>query len=371
VSGRRRWAGTVGRVLLSAFLLGLLLYIFRDKLPEVGRIIARVRPWPLVLAAGWYVVFIIISSWRWQILLAARRLSFSTWYLARVFTLSLFFCKLLPTSIGGDLFRVTYTAPKGRAPDALSATLLDRLIGFVSLLFLAVAVALGLFAFDAGARSLELPLAGLTFRGFGIILPLLAGLALLTLLTLVSFNDFAHRLAMRVFGRVRFLRLGERLDSVYTAVKAYRHQPRALRLSFLSGIGVQAALAASWASVAAALGGTVPVAYYFVFIPLLNIVVNIPTIGGLGVREWAFVLFFTPDWLAGRLAPELALAAALLFLALDLTFALTGGIIFAVMRRQPDRAAGNDAGALLNRTKEVNNATGHELRTVPDTPTEH
>ena len=335
----RSFLATLGRVLLSVVLLGLLLYIFRDKLPAVLGRLGQTRTGPLVLAFCWYVAFVVVSSWRWQILLGARGLHFSTWYLARVFVLSLFFCKLLPTSIGGDMFRISYTAPKGRTAEAFSATLLDRLIGFVSLLFLAVVVSLGLFAFSAQARMLELPVAGIRFQGFGIVGLLTGGLVLLVLLTLVFFNDTAHRVATRLFGGIRFLKLGERIDKLYDAVKQYRHQRRALVLSFLSGIGVQAALAMSWFCVAQALGGTVPVTYYFVFIPLLNIVVNIPTIGGLGVREWAFVLFFTPAWLTGHLSEELALASALLFLALDLVFALAGGVLFAVMRRRVDTAA--------------------------------
>lgn len=372
MSRARQVRGTILRVLLSAVLLGLLLYIFRDKLPEVGRVIAGVRPGSLVLAAGWYVVFIIISSWRWKVLLAARGLHFSSWYLARVFTLSLFFCKLLPTSIGGDVFRIAYTAPKNRTAEAFSATLLDRLIGFLSLLFLALMVSLGLLAFSPSARLLELPLAGIRFRGFGVAVPLVVGLVLLVLLTLVFFNDRAHRLALRVFGRGALRKLGDRIDRVYTAVKAYRGHPQALFVSFLSGIGVQAALAASWFSVAAALGGTVPAVYYFVFIPLLNIVVNIPTIGGLGVREWAFVLFLTPDWLAGRLAPELALAAALLFLALDLVFALSGGVLFAVMRRQTEsEPAGVAEDIRTMEAKEDEDAIRHESRAVADAPAEH
>jgi len=337
-SRTRSLLSTLGRVLLSMVLLGLLLYLFRDKLPDVAARIREARPLDLALALGWYVVFVIVSSWRWKILLQARGLRFSTWYLSRVFVLSLFFCKLLPTSIGGDVFRITYTAPKDRAAEAFSATLLDRLIGFVSLLFLAAVVSLGLFALSAEARMLELPILGIRFRGFGIVALLAAGLVGLVLVTFVFFNDAAHRLAVRIFGRIRFLKTGERLDKVYDAVKQYRHHRGALGLSFLTGIGVQVALAMSWHSVAAALGGTVPLPYYFVFIPLLNIVVNIPTIGGIGVREWAFVLFFTPAWLAGRLSQELALATALLFLALDLIFALLGGVLFAVMRRSTDGA---------------------------------
>jgi hypothetical protein len=239
--------------------------------------------------------------------------------------------------------RIAYTAPKDRTADAFSATLLDRLIGFTSLMFLAVVVAIGLFATSAQSRALELAVFGIAFRGPGILVLLCAGLALLVLVTLTFFSDSGHRLVNRVFGRIRLLKLGERLDRAYDAVKQYRHSRSALLLSFAAGIGVQATLSLSWFSVARAIGGTVPLIYYFIFIPLLNIVVNIPTIGGLGVREWAFVLFFTPAWLTGHLGQEPALASALLFLALDLVFALAGGVLFAVTRRKTDLAPGGTA----------------------------
>ena len=325
---------TLARALLSLVLLGLLAWLFRSKLGASWRLIRTAGAGPLALAALWYVAFILISSWRWQVLLSARGLRFGVFYLARVFTISLFFCKLLPTSIGGDVMRIAYTAPKDRTAEAFSATLLDRLIGFTSLLFLAAVVAIGLFATSAQSRALELTVFGIPFRGPGILALLCAGLVLLLLVTLTFFSDTGHRLANRVFGRIRLLRLGERLDRAYDAVKQYRHHRGALALSFAAGIGVQAMLSLAWYSVARAIGGTVPLVYYFVFIPLLNIVVNIPTIGGLGVREWAFVLFFTPTWLTGHLAQEPALATALLFLALDLVFALAGGVLFAITGRK-------------------------------------
>lgn len=354
--------GTLARILMSAGLLGLLGWLFRDKLGDALALMGQARVGLLVLAAGWYAVFVLVSSWRWQILLGARGMKFSTWYLARVFTISLFFCKLLPTSIGGDVFRVAYTAGKGRTADALSATLLDRLIGFTSLMFLAVVVALGMFAFSSGSRALELTVAGATLRGTAILVLLVAGFLALVGVMLVSFSDRAHRLVNRAFGRIRFLKLGERLDKTFEAVKAYRHSRWALVLSFVSGIAVQATLALSWHATAAAIGGTVPVVYYLVFIPLLNVVVNIPTIGGLGVREWAYVLFFTPGWLPGRLSQELALAAALLFLALDLLFALSGGVLFGVTRRHQDAAAGKPESLTAAGGKEEGSVTGYQTK---------
>jgi len=189
----------------------------------------------------------------------------------------------------------------------------------------------------------------LAMRGDLMFVLLLAILAVLVLLALVLFSDRAHRLAARVFDRVRVFGAGRLLDRAYDAVKQFRGHPGALALSFMSGIGVQTALSFAWFHTAQALGASMPLVYYLIFIPVLNIVVNIPSIGGLGVREWTFVALFTQPWMAGAMADHKAFAAAILFLALDLVFALAGGLIFAFMRRsaQPGIAAGaaEDLGA--------------------------
>jgi len=328
----RTLLNTLGRTVLSLVLLVLLAYLFRTRLGQAFRAVSQAQVWWLVIAIGWFVVFIIVSAWRWQVLLGAAGLRFSTWYLSKVFTLGLFFCKLLPTSIGGDVFRIAYTARKDKGMEAFSATFLDRLIGFLSLTFLAVLVALALFATRAQTRTLEITVAGRGFRGFGIVGLLLATLVGLLLLTLLLFNDRAQQWTSRLLSHWP-LGIGRLLDKAYAAVKQFRTKHWALATSFVSGIGVQAALSLCWYCVARSIGGTVPLVYYFILIPLLNIVVNLPTIGGLGVREWAFVLFFTPDWLTGHLTQEQALATALLFLILDLGFALLGGVLFAVLRR--------------------------------------
>ncbi|MGQ9708506.1 MAG: hypothetical protein ACUVUR_06490, partial [bacterium] len=107
----------------------------------------------------------------------------------------------------------------------------------------------------------------------------------------------------------------------------------------------------AWFLTASSVYARVPLGYYFIFIPLLNIVVNIPTIGGLGVREAAFVLFFTPQWLPGHLTAEQAFSSALLFLILDLLFALLGGLLFAFMKR----SAGVDAVSSFERLNKESN----------------
>lgn len=325
---------TLIRIIISFGLLALLAYLFRSQLSASINAMLKADWRFLLLAALTYILFIWISAWRWQVLLIAKGLHFHSWYLARIFTLGLFFCKLLPTSIGGDVMRIAYTIRPGKGPEAFSATFLDRLIGFQSLTFLAIVMAL----FVAIRRPAALSLGQGKLTGFGVVILLVLILILLILLTAVFFSDPCHRFARRFFislsRRIGALhKITELLDRSYEAVKGYRHQPLALSLSFLSGLGVQSALSLAWFFTARSVKAQVGLGYYFIFIPLLNIVVNIPTIGGLGVREAAFVLFFTPKWLPNQLSPEQALSTALLFLGLDLLFALLGGIFFAFTKR--------------------------------------
>ncbi|MEO0080829.1 MAG: lysylphosphatidylglycerol synthase transmembrane domain-containing protein [candidate division WOR-3 bacterium] len=327
------------RVAVSVGLLAALVFLFRDRLPQAVGYIRHLQPVPLLLATLWYGLFVLVSAWRWQVLLTARGLRFSTWYLTRVFVLGLFFCKLLPTSIGGDVMRIAYTAPKGRGVDAFSATFLDRLIGFVSLSFLAVASALVLFATQGlwgqnlALRKNHLGAVTASLRGDLMFALLLLILVLLVAMTLMLFNDRAHRLVSLSLGRVRFAGVGTLLDRAYSAVKQFRNHYGPLGVSFTLGIGVQTCLSFSWYHSAQAVGAAVPLVYYLIFIPLLNIVVNVPSIGGLGVREASFVALFTQSWVSGALTDSRAFAIAVVFLALDLVFALVGGLLFAFMRR--------------------------------------
>lgn len=328
----RRTASTLLRIVISFGLLVLLGFLFRNRLGQCLLTVRQAEMKFLFLAFLTYILFIWISAWRWQILLTAQGLIYPARFLAQVFTVGLFFCKLLPTSIGGDVMRIAYTTKLGKGAEAFSATLLDRLIGFESLTFLAVVMALFLTLRRTGTLSLEK--GGLT--GPGVVILLLLIFLLLLLINAILFNDRCHTITRRIFTRLplRLHRLTAPLDRAYEAVKRYRHHSKALALSFISGIGVQAALSLAWFFCALSVRAMVPIGYYFVFIPLLNIVVNVPTIGGLGVREAAFIAFFTPNWLPGKMSPDQALATALIFLGLDLVFALIGGLIFAFTPRR-------------------------------------
>jgi hypothetical protein len=160
----------------------------------------------------------------------------------------------------------------------------------------------------------------------------------LVLVTLTLFTDAMHRLVMAVFGKVRFLNLGERIDRFYGAVKVFRKVPGALLLSFLSSLAIQLLLALVWYFTALAppvqgAGGHPMLLYYCLGIPLIGITTMLPSIGGLGIRENGIVIFFTAAWMTGAMSEGQATATAVLYLIVTLIFALAGFVIFQSLKQ--------------------------------------
>jgi glycosyltransferase 2 family protein len=78
-----------------------------------------------------------ISAYKWRQSLRAHRLEYPFLFLLRVLSIGFFFNNFLPTSIGGDAYRVLRTVPAdGSKSRALSAIVLERVVGFSALLSL-------------------------------------------------------------------------------------------------------------------------------------------------------------------------------------------------------------------------------------------
>lgn len=94
---------------------------------------------PGLVAFGFLIVLVQfpISSAKWQRALRQHDVHFGFWYLQTIGCIAYFLNNFLPSGIGGDAYRVFKTLPtEGRKSRGLSATLLDRIVGLCSLLFL-------------------------------------------------------------------------------------------------------------------------------------------------------------------------------------------------------------------------------------------
>ena len=303
----------------------MLFYLSKKvNLTEAFIIMKQVNFYFLILSALFFLIFLVVGNWRWKILLDARNIKFSFGYLMKVYFISWFFNNILPTTIGGDVFRVAYTAKKdditGRSSSSLAfaAAFVDRFIGFIGLFFFASIAAGVLFLSKKGQNQYLL----LNLLGFIILIVIL----------LAVFSDSVHRVFSKIFARIKIFRLGERFERAYSEVKEYRQTKSKLIYSFLLSLLIQALSGFIWFFIALGISVTTSILYYFLYIPGIGVLTMVPiTVGGLGMRENIFVNIFNNVLGVAR---EKATAISGLYLIINLIFALIGGIVFLFVKRQ-------------------------------------
>lgn len=310
--GLRNHRWTALRVLIGTGLIAFLLWRF-----DINKILGNLRsldPLGLVLTAVIYALFIIVSAWRWQLLLDLRGFKIPFPRTTIVYFISVFFNNFMPATLGGDMTRVMYSMP-GRKADALAVVLVDRIIGFI-----------GLFVFGLGA-VLYLTCA---YHRSEFLWPMVIGLAGLVVLTALLFSSRVYRSLAPLFARLRWLRIGERISNVHRAMTDFNGAWSTILACLALSIVVQGLLALAPFVVLRSMGVGLPgLLPFFLYYPIINVLVMIPLApNGLGIREYFTVLLF------GRtgLSPEYSLTMSLVSTIILFAVSLLGGIFFVLYR---------------------------------------
>lgn len=299
-----------------------LLYLLFSRV-DVGRVwaVTRSASWRWLAAAlGLYLLMILISAWRWRLLLRAQDIAVQTGTLVRSYLVATFFNNFLPSNIGGDVIRVRDTAAAaGSKTLATTVVLMDRGIGLLGLVFVA---AVG---------------ASLTARASVTLGP--GGPALLWLACLIGVGVAVPILlwpqhVTRLLHPLKAIHqdwVEERLARLVEAIARFRQAPGALALGLLGAVGVQAVLVAFYAAIAYALQVPIPVTHLAILVPLSFVVQMAPvSVNGFGVREATFGVYFTRL----GLPLESALAVSLVGAVLVMVFSLSGAVAFLPQRQR-------------------------------------
>jgi glycosyltransferase 2 family protein len=273
----------------------------------------------LWLAAAAALTFLgfMLSTVRWQAVLQAMGAPHQK--LRRLFAHYLagqFVSNVLPTTIGGDVVRVSRLSyDTGDSADPFASVVIERLTGW---LVLPVITIIG-FTVNPGLRQL------------GTATTIALAISAATLVGLVGILVAADH--PRLLGRYAHRDGWQRFaGAVHEGVHRIRHRP--LAALYLVGVGlayqVVLVLAASCAALALGMPD-VSITVLAAFLPAVLITQVLPIgISGLGVREGAFVLFLTPL----GVPTEQAIALGLLLYALNLAVSLVGAPSFALGSRR-------------------------------------
>jgi uncharacterized membrane protein YbhN (UPF0104 family) len=294
----------------------LMLAVLISKVPsfELATLVPtwslRTAVW-LGVAAVLTLAGIALSALRWQKVLDALDIHTRLPRLMSLYLAGQFVSNVLPTTIGGDVLRVSrLSRDTGESSGTFASVVLERLTGW---LVLPVITIVG-FAVNPGLRRLG------TATQVALVMAVVTLLLLATVLAAAGSTRLGGRFATKD-GWQRFL------GAVHLGVERLRTHPAAAMHVLIAGFAYQLALVLAAVAAAQALGlRPAGLTALLAFFPAVLIAQVLPvSMSGLGVREGAFVLFLGPL----GVADEKAIALGLLLYLLNLAVSLLGAPAFA------------------------------------------
>lgn len=264
-------------IVISASLISFIIYIAGiDKIKEqFSQMIFHL----FLLAVIIENVGVALSAKKWHILfkMKEKNITFlSTW---KYYYIGTFFNAFLPTSIGGDAIKA-YAISKEikKRENAFSSVIMDRITGLVAVLCIGfISLLIGWEEVPKIALFLSLPV---------LFLPSV-------LIPMIFKTDIIGNIIDKPFF-FRFRRLQNFVKNVYESLKEYGFFEKEILIALLISFFYHFLLIITNYILSHSLGLQIPLSYFFIFIPVAEILVFLPiTIQGFGVREGSYVILFS------------------------------------------------------------------------------
>jgi uncharacterized protein (TIRG00374 family) len=284
------------KIAVSVTLLVLLLYTL-----DITQIVDSVREsrwWAIPLAVALQLLLFSLANVRWWVLLNYHACGYRPVTLLAPYFIGVFFNNVLPTTLGGSLFRMYYIYRDNHdVVVAASPIITERLLGFVAM----IAVAAVIVSFLSSELAYVRVLAN--------ILPWLLAFALTALALIGSRRTF--RYVQAALARLHRFKVVATMLHLVEAVHTYLAHPGLVAQVFAISVCLQVMSASVFYLLGLGLGATLALPDYLVIVPLVFVAATLPvSIGGLGVREAAAVSLFV----AAGMSPGHAGALAFLYL---------------------------------------------------------
>lgn len=304
--------GRLLRILVAVVLTAVVLY-WADPSKILGAAAGAHIGW---IAAAVALVFVdrFLMALRWIELLVAlapgTRPPLSA--VLRVFFVSSFVSNFVP-SVASDLYRAyALSRYDVHLAESTASVLMDRALGVLSVVLVAGAALP--FAGRIAARGELNAVVAAVFLVCGV-----AATVVFSERAAQAVRSMAAAIPIRVLHRVA--------DALTDAVRRYADHHGAMARVLALSILVQVFRVLQAWCLGLALGIDLPLLTYFVFIPIIVLIMQIPiTVNGLGTTQLAFDRLFVPQ---GAPAPHV-FALSVLFLALGIIGTLPGGILYAL-----------------------------------------
>jgi len=301
-------------ILIKTVISGIFLFLVIKKI-DFRQLLDIFKNSNIYLVSIGLLVFIGISfllAFRWFLILKIYlKNKTSLFYIWKLTMIGLFFNIFLPTSAGGDAVKIFYLVKEDKKKFLPGISVVtDRFIGSLTVLTMGT---IGLIFSGIDNLKIKIFIPSLTF-------------ILILFYFLFSNSNFARKIYVP-FKKILPSFLNEKLTFLYNSFNFYFREKKLIFLSIISSFFLQCISILTNFIVASGImrNFSIPISVFFVYIPLIWLSTMIPSIGGLGVREFSYVFFFK-----SYMGKENAFALSLIFLLSIFIQAIIGSIIFLI-----------------------------------------
>ncbi|MFC1590785.1 YbhN family protein [Candidatus Omnitrophota bacterium] len=295
------------RVGVSLTLVSALLYAMRDSYPELVRIFKSVNIALFAISLTGFTLAISFTALRLRLLLATQGLLLTLKEIVSLTFIGFFFNNFLPTSIGGDIVKAYYASKKSSRLAAFTSVFVDRFIGLLTMVLMAL-FALFIARDLIKDKKFIYFIYGFTCLGAG-------GIVFLTNKNVARRFSFL----LNLLGPLK-----HKLKDFYEVVHRYQRHKGVILKALAISIASQIIYFFSICMLTLSIGTPISIKHVFLRMPIVSAVGLVPSIGGLGIREGAIVILFSP--LIGK---EAAFALSMLVLTMLFTVSIAGGLIYS------------------------------------------
>lgn len=293
----------------------VLLLTFRVHPSDITREMAGSEWRWLVLAGALHIVGLLISAYRWQLLLRAQTVNAPIKDLVQSYLIGGFFNNFLPTRVGGDIYRMVDSKKySGSLLRPFAVIIVERLSGIYALLIIGIA-AVSFYPRFEEVKALAMALFGLALAG------------LLALLLFYGSDTFAGWLK-RITGKLP-ARISGKMLSVFDAFWHFSRSRGVLISTFVLGLLLQANVILYYYFIGRAIHMPLGFQEAAIVMPILICIQLLPlTPNGIGVREFSYIYLLAPF----GVNEALAVAFSAWDYILTFFYGLIGGLLYLIKK---------------------------------------
>lgn len=313
--------------------VGILVYLFMTAIgnDQFSRMLETPKRWEwIVIGLVACLMAHLIGFLRWQLMVRALGLPFTTLDAVRIGFMGLFFNLVTFVGVlGGDSLRAYYVTRqvKDRIPEAISSVVADRAIGLLTMFTVAT---IAFVQFDGAGMAIDNPAGWVKLQNVGRCVAALTSVGYVGILVLYCSPWLAKNSWFEAL--MKMPKVGGVLMRLMGVVTIYRSRMGVVAVAFLLSLGVNLCFAVSIYSIAVGLTPEYPsFSSHFIIEPIAMVSNAAPIPGGIGGMELAI------QFLYRAFGYEFGVIVAFAFRLVLLSISAIGGAVWFMNRNKMRR----------------------------------